>query len=143
VHSNTASTSPISPPLSLDSLPTSAATSFAISSCSSIVFPRFMGTVKLRCANLLSTANCTRPASISAITTVPAPEIFAIAATSRPTAPAPNTNIVEPGASCARFDAWIATLRGSRRAPRSSDMSSGSLINVSIFKYYIRVGTYL
>ena len=143
VHSNTASTSPTSPPLSFDSFPTSAATSLAMSSCSSIVLPRFIGTVKLRCANLFSTANCTRPASISAITTVPAPDILAIAATSKPTAPAPNTKTVEPGASCARFDAWMATLRGSRRAPRSRDISSGSLLIVSLSSNYNRRDTHL
>jgi hypothetical protein len=54
-----------------------------------------------------------------------------MAATSRPTAPAPKTRTVEPGARLARFEAWIATLRGSRRAPRERDMVSGSLVRVS------------
>jgi hypothetical protein len=127
VHSNTAQTSPISPPLLFFVFPISAAVSFAMSSCSSIVLPRFIGTVKPRSAKLFFTAKSTRPASISAITTVPAPVIFAIAATSRPTAPAPKTSTVAPAWSCALFEAWMATLRGSSSAPKSSDISSGSL----------------
>lgn len=131
VHSNTASTSPTAPPLTLVNFAISAAVSLAISRFSSTVWPRFSGTVKLRCAKWFSTAKLTRPESMSAITTVLAPEIFAIAATNRPTAPAPKTKTVEPTGSCALFVAWIATPRGSKSAPRSSDMFSGSLPVVS------------
>jgi hypothetical protein len=127
VHSNTASTSPTAPPLTFEIFAISAAVSFAMSRFSSIVCPRFSGTVKLRCAKLFSTAKFTRPESMSAITTVLAPDIFAIAATNSPTAPAPNTKTVAPTGSCALLVAWIATPSGSRRAPRSSETFSGSL----------------
>lgn len=128
MHSNTASTSPIGLPLTLGTFPISVAVPFAISRFSSTELPRFKGTVYPLWANLFLTAKSTRPWSMSAITTVVAPDILAIAATRRPTAPAPNTRTVLSCGSCALLDAWIATPNGSSNAPRSNDTSSGSLL---------------
>lgn len=50
-----------------------------------------------------------------------------MAATRRPTVPAPITRAVEPGMGAARLREWIATLRGSRRAAASKEMLFGSL----------------
>ena len=44
-----------------------------------------------------------------------------MAATSKPTVPAPITRAVEPGAGEARLREWIATERGSRSAAASKD----------------------
>jgi hypothetical protein len=40
----------------------------------------------------------------------------------RPTVPAPITRAVEPGTGLARFTAWMATERGSRRAAASEEI---------------------
>jgi hypothetical protein len=59
------------------------------------------------------------------------PDWRAIAATSRPTVPAPMTRAVEPGAGAARLRECIATESGSNSAAASKDMWSGSLDKLS------------
>jgi hypothetical protein len=54
--------------------------------------------------------------------------------------PAPMTSAVEPGAGEARFRAWIATDRGSRRAAASNEMCAGSLQFVNTNLSSDRVG---
>jgi hypothetical protein len=44
-----------------------------------------------------------------------------MAATRRPTVPAPMTRAVEPGVGAARLTEWMATERGSRRAAASNE----------------------
>ena len=50
-----------------------------------------------------------------------------MAATRRPTVPAPMTRAVEPGVTEARLREWMATERGSRRAAASKEILLGSL----------------
>lgn len=64
---------------------------------------------------------------MSAITTVVAPDNLAIAATSKPTVPAPKTMAVSPCSIEALLVAWIATESGSRRAADSSETCDGIL----------------
>lgn len=65
-----------------------------------------------------------------------------MAATSRPTVPAPITRAVEPGVGAARLTAWIATERGSRRAAASKETWSGILGNM-LASYEVRYSTWL
>jgi hypothetical protein len=52
-----------------------------------------------------------------------------MAATRRPTVPAPITRAVEPGAGRARLREWMATESGSRRAAASKETWSGILVH--------------
>ena len=79
------------------------------------------GTTNPCVANPFFSAYPTRPASTSLIVTVLHPDCRAMAAVSKPTVPAPITRAVEPGAGLARFTAWMATDKGSRRAAASKD----------------------
>lgn len=127
VHSKTTSTSPIGEPESSLTLASPSAVSRAMARFSSVSLPRLGGTTKPWCAKPFFTAKSTLPASMSAIRTVFAPFVFATAAARRPTAPAPKTRAVWPGFIRLRRYAWIATPRGSRRAPSSMLIPSGSL----------------
>jgi hypothetical protein len=55
-----------------------------------------------------------------------------MAATRRPTVPAPITRAVEPGAGRARLREWMATESGSRRAAASKETWSGILGHESV-----------
>jgi len=127
VHSNTASNPPKSGPLPAVCI-ADAAVSRAIVNFSSMVDPRFIGTTKCLSAKSCAVANSTRLASISQMTMLDdAPVTLNIAAVRRPTAPAPITRAVEPGASAARRTPWMATLRGSMSAPSSVGTFEGNL----------------
>lgn len=65
---------------------------------------------------------------MSQITIFDDPVTLCMAAVRRPTAPAPITSVVERGASPARRTPWIATLRGSTRAPSSAETDAGRLL---------------
>ncbi len=127
VHSYVAVTSPTGRPSIVAAL-TKSATSRANSSFSAIASGRFgfMGTTTAASANPCRTANWTRSAWMSAMTTR-APFTLLTAAHSSPTAPAPRTRTVAPLGRFARSAACWATDRGSIRAPYSRDTSSGSL----------------
>ena len=107
---------------------TFSATCFANSSFASIVSGRCMGTTTAASAKPLSTANCTRSAWMSAMTTRASLTALLRAAHKRPTEPAPNTRTVDPGARRALSSAWSATARGSTRAPSSRETPGGSLL---------------
>jgi hypothetical protein len=66
------------------------------------------------------------------MTTVFAPYILAIATQRRLTTPAPKTRTVLPGLRAALFEPWIATPRGSRRAPRSREILEGNLFLINV-----------
>lgn len=85
------------------------------------------GTTKPCVAKPFFSAYSTRPASTSLMVTEVQPDCRAMAAVSKPTVPAPMTRAVEPGVGLARFTAWMATDKGSRRAAASKETWSGSL----------------
>ena len=86
-----------------------------------------MGTTYPCVAKPLEIAYSTRPSSTSMMVTIVQPDCRAMAATRRPTVPAPMTSAVEPGTGEARFREWIATDSGSRSAAASKETWSGIL----------------
>jgi hypothetical protein len=76
---------------------------------------------------------------MSAMTTVVAPDTFAMAATSKPTVPAPKTIAVSPCSIDALRVAWIATESGSKSAAASIVTWDGILVeSLSVLTFLFR-----
>lgn len=83
-------------------------------------------------ANPFCRANPRRFEAMSAMTTRPYPENLATAAHRRPTAPAPITRHEAPGFAAAFRTEWMATARGSSRAPSAYERVSGNLCSSTL-----------